>query len=96
MDSRSCAGNIAWSCLATIFLMGINFNKLVFPEWVIITLAVTILIFSVASLVGYAYWRCREWVRDDEGNRVMTIVYILGMSLAELFNINILLRLITI
>ena len=96
MNSRSCAGNIGWSFLATNLLVGINFNKLVFPEWVIIVLAVTILIFSVSSFVGYAYWRFKEWVDHDEGNRVMTIVYIVGLSLVELANINILLRLIAI
>jgi hypothetical protein len=93
MTPRSCAGNIGWSCLATIFLMGVNFNTLVFPEWVIATLAVAILIFSLGSLVGYIYWRCKEWRHYDEGNRVMTIVYIAGLSLAEWFNVDILLRL---
>lgn len=53
---KGCSNNIWMAFLLLIVLVGINYRTLIMPIWLIATTTLALLVFSIVSIMSFAYW----------------------------------------
>ena len=63
--------------LLLIVLVGINYRALIMPIWLITTTTSTLLVFSIVSIISFAYWVLKYWDEFSAGRRLYEVFYFL-------------------
>jgi hypothetical protein len=92
--ARNCFKNIWLLLLAVFVLMGVNFNSMVMPYWLLRLLAVNMLVYSFLSFSGYLYWVSRSWLTYSMDTRLGKFFLMLFGLLLEAITFYILFKLI--
>jgi len=72
---RGSSNNIWLTLLLIFFLLGMNFSKLMMPEWLLALLTISIGCFAIVSLFSYGFWTLKLWGTMNSGGRLIKILY---------------------
>src|SRR5688572_27158431 len=76
LDSMRGSSSNIWLTLLLIFLlMGMNFSKLMMPEWLLTMLTISIASFAITSLFSYGFWTLKLWRTMSSDGRLIKIFY---------------------
>ena len=74
---KGCSNNIWMAFLLLIVLVGINYRTLIMPIWLIATTTLALLVFSIVSIISFAYWVFKYWEEFSAGRRLYEVFYFL-------------------
>jgi len=66
--------------------MGINFNRLLIPQWLLSLLTFMNLSFATLSIIVYIYWTVKLRKDFSSDRRIEEIFYFIALTLAGLLN----------
>jgi Na+/alanine symporter len=66
--------------------MFMNYMEQAIASWLLVSLMTLVFLFSVASIVGFAYWMARTWKDYTIDDKVFKTVNLIFLGLVELYS----------